>query len=91
MTDNLTPSITVQEFNTPEEIEKAIEQLASRCSALPQAKQAFLAHLIQTNTLELEVLALLVLMLENSDDDFNITSPELNNLIRQSQSAMEKP
>lgn len=88
MTTMQKPTLVVQEFNTPEEVEEALSQLADRCNALPPYKQGFLAHTIRTNNLDLEVIGLLVLMLENSDDDFNITSPELNQLIVEAQAAV---
>jgi hypothetical protein len=88
MTTIQKPTLVVQEFNTPEEIEEALSRLADRCNALPPHKQGFLAHTIRNNHLDLEVIALLVLMLENSDDDFKITSPELNKLISEAQAAV---
>ncbi|MCT9624259.1 hypothetical protein HWD94_03860 [Pseudarthrobacter equi] len=79
---------TDDETTIPRDLEAAITELADRCNSLPPQKQAFLADVIRNNSLELEVIDLLVLMLENSDDDFNITSPELNELIAESQAAV---
>jgi hypothetical protein len=82
--------LVIEEFTTPEQVEAALEELTNRCYALPMPKQAFLATTIKKNPdLDVEVIALIVLMLENSDDDFNITSPELNELIAQATEAHE--
>lgn len=92
MTDPQRPLLVVQEFNTPEEIEAAMSDLAGRCNALPPHKQGFLAQTLKTRApIDLEVIALLVLMLENSDDEFNITSPEINDLIAEALASQETP
>jgi len=83
------PVLVIEEYNTPEEVEAALTSLTNRCYALPMPKQEFLANTIKKNPdLDVEVIALIVLMLENSDDNFNITSPELNDLIAESETAM---
>ena len=81
MTTTKHQELVIEEFNTPEQVEAALAALVDRCNALPPAKQSFLAHTIRNNHLDIEVIAFLVLMLENSDDDFNITSPELEQLM----------
>lgn len=91
MTSPPKEELVIQEFNTPEEIKAGLAQLTDRCNALPPSKQAFLAQVIQINDPEAEVIALLVLMLENSDDQFNITSPEVNDLIAEALGSQETP
>jgi hypothetical protein len=88
MRDLERPELVLHEFSTPEEIEAALSGLAGRCNALPPHKQGFLAHTIRTNSIDLEVIALLVLMLENSDDDFQITNPVLKQLMAEAQAAV---
>jgi hypothetical protein len=89
MTDPQRPMLVVEEFNTPEEIEAAMSDLAGRCNALPPHKQDFLAQTLKTQApIDLEVIALLVLMLENSDDEYKITSPELSQLMSEAQATV---
>lgn len=87
MTSPQKHELILEEFTTPEEVQAALTDLTNRCNALPPAKQRFLAHTLRNNQIDVEVIALIVLMLENSDDDFNITSPELNELIAESMEA----
>ncbi|MBT2538773.1 hypothetical protein [Arthrobacter sp. ISL-69] len=65
-----------------EELEATISQFADRCYALPPRKQQFLLGILAPGpAIHIETFALLLLMLEDSDDDFNITNPELNDMI----------
>jgi hypothetical protein len=83
--------LVIEEYTTPEQVEVALTDLTNRYYALPLPKQAFLAQTIATNPpIEPEVIALIILMLENSDDDFNITSPELNQLIAEANEAHDR-
>lgn len=92
MTSPPKQELVIQEFNTPEQVEAALTDLTKRCYALPQPKQTFLARTLTNNPdLDAEVISLLVLMLENSDDDFNVTSPEINDLIAEALANQETP
>lgn len=86
---NKTPA-TDDDITRPKELEAAISQFAERCYELPPSKQQFiLGVLAQGPATHMDTFGLLLLMLENSDDDFNITSPELNKLITQAEAAHE--
>ncbi|QHK19384.1 hypothetical protein GU243_06100 [Pseudarthrobacter psychrotolerans] len=70
------------EVASPEELEAAITQFADRCYALPPSKQHFLlATLAQRPAIHIDTFAILLIMLESSDDGFNINDPELNRMV----------
>lgn len=67
---------------TDDDLDAAISQFADRCYELPPRKQQFLIGLLSKGpAIHVETFDILLQLLENSDDDFNITSPELNELI----------
>lgn len=75
-------------ITTPHDLEAAISYFADRCYALPPAKQKFLLGILaQGPAIHAETFDMLLLMLENSDDNFNITNPELNQLIAEATEA----
>ena len=76
---------------TAEQLEAAISQFADRCYALPAAKQQFLLGILaQGPAIHIDTFSILLHMLENSDDNFNITDPELNDLIATATAAHQK-
>lgn len=76
------PEVVVYEVSTPEDIDAAMSELAGRCNDLPPKKQAFLIQAIESNPgLEIETMSLLVLLLENSDDEYNITTPAVKQML----------